>query len=289
MSAQSSSTALQKVEPRFDFGTNWRRFLEGVDEQRIAAAQASLRDLVGDLTRASFLDVGSGSGLSSLAAIRLGASSVFSFDFDPECVACTKELKRRYAPEAAHWRIERGYSLDSESLRQLGRFQVVYSWGVLHHTGDLWRALHNVGTLVEPGGLLVLALYRDQGLESRFWLGVKRVYNRNRLSRAAMVGTFVPAFFARGVVSDLVRGRYPAQRFREYERHRGMSMFRDWVDWLGGMPFEVASPEKVATFYRRRGFELAQVRIAEGSVRNNEYVFRSMKLPHTADADAGLT
>ena len=289
MSAQSSSTALQKVEPRFDFGTNWRRFLEGVDEQRIAAAQASLRDLVGDLTRASFLDVGSGSGLSSLAAIRLGASSVFSFDFDPECVACTKELKRRYAPEAAHWRIECGDALDSESLRQLGRFQVVYSWGVLHHTGDLWRALHNVGTLVEPGGLLVLALYRDQGLESRFWLGVKRVYNRNRLSRAAMVGTFVPAFFARGVVSDLVRGRNPAQRFREYERHRGMSMFRDWVDWLGGMPFEVASPEKVATFYRRRGFELAQVRIAEGSVRNNEYVFRSMKLPHTADADAGLT
>nr|MBA3433787.1 class I SAM-dependent methyltransferase [Actinomycetota bacterium] len=203
---------------RFDFGQNWRRFLQVLDSERISAAEASLRDLVGvDLRGSSFVDVGSGSGLSSLAAIRLGASRVHSFDYDPGSVACTSELKRRYAPAATEWTIERGDALDRRYLAGLGRFQVVYSWGVLHHTGQLWQALDNVTQLVEPSGLLALALYRDQGFESRFWLAVKRMYNRNTVGRAAAVGAFVPAFFVRGLVVDLARRRNPAQRYREYK------------------------------------------------------------------------
>ncbi len=87
---------------RFDFGDNWTRFLELLDDRRIGEAEASLRDMLGiaDLRDRSFLDIGCGSGLFSLAARRLGAK-VRSFDFDAQSVACARELKRRYFPDDA--------------------------------------------------------------------------------------------------------------------------------------------------------------------------------------------
>src|SRR5512145_1920359 len=89
---------------RFEFGKNWRRFLEGVRDEQIVTAESSLKRMLemDSLAGLSFLDIGSGSGLFSLAARRLGAR-VHSFDFDPNSVACTKELRRRYFPEDNAW------------------------------------------------------------------------------------------------------------------------------------------------------------------------------------------
>ena len=91
---------------RFQFGENWTRFLSLVDEERIAQASARLAEMVGDISGKSFLDAGSGSGIHSLAAVRLGAARVVSFDYDPKSVACTAEMKRRFAP-MANWQVER--------------------------------------------------------------------------------------------------------------------------------------------------------------------------------------
>jgi SAM-dependent methyltransferase len=170
---------------RFEFGKNWSDFLAVVDEQRIGEAESSLREMLGvdDLTGRTFLDVGSGSGLFSLAAARLGAARVRSFDYDPSSVACTNELRRRFGPPAADWSAEHGSALDAPYLRSLGRFDVVYAWGVLHHTGDMWAAIANVTEAVADGGRLFISIYNDQGLRSRLWRAIKRAYNALRSAR----------------------------------------------------------------------------------------------------------
>ena len=148
---------------RFPFGANWRRFLETVDDQIIAEAVQSLQVGLGTdtLSQDTFLDLGSGSGLFSLAAHRLGAR-VVSLDLDPESVACTAELKRRAGAGESHWRVITGSVLDQELLQSLGQFDVVYSWGVLHHTGALWQGLDNAARCTAVGGRLWVAIYNDQ-------------------------------------------------------------------------------------------------------------------------------
>src|SRR5437016_3938870 len=162
---------------RFEFGKNWSRFLDLLDDARIVRAEESLKEMleIETLEGKSFVDIGSGSGLFSLAARRLGAR-VHSLDYDPHSVACTAELRRRYFPNDPEWTVEEGSALDPSYLRALGTFDVVYSWGVLHHTGSMWPALENVVPLAREGSLLFLAIYNDQGKTSRRWTTVKRAY-----------------------------------------------------------------------------------------------------------------
>src|SRR5262249_8116272 len=145
----------------------------------IVEAENSLRNMLGvnDLDGRNFIDIGSGSGLFSLAARRLGAR-VHSFDFDPKSVACAQELKRRYFPNNYHSTINEASALDKEYLATLGQFDVVYSWGVLHHTGQMWPALENVVELVKPGGQLFIAIYNDTGSQAARWKTIKKAYNQ---------------------------------------------------------------------------------------------------------------
>jgi 2-polyprenyl-6-hydroxyphenyl methylase/3-demethylubiquinone-9 3-methyltransferase len=228
---------------------------------------------VESLSGKSVLDAGSGSGLFSLAAVRLGAARVHSFDYDLGSVACTEEVKRRYAPELACWTIEKGSVLDERYIAGLGFFDVVYSWGVLHHTGSLEEAMEAVSRAVAPRGKLLIALYDDRGWASRAWLPVKRLYVSSRPGAAVVAAVFVPLFVVKGLLSDLARGRNPVARYREYRKLRGMSIVHDWFDWLGGYPFEVISAERVNDFYARRRFRLAKLKRGHGRDRNNEFLF----------------
>lgn len=261
---------------RFEFGKNWGKFLASLNEQRIAGAEASLRQMLecDDLAGQSFLDIGSGSGLFSLAARRLGAR-VHSFDYDPHSVACTAELRRRYFPEDAEWVVESGSALDAEYLRGLGQFDVVYSWGVLHHTGQMWQALDNARLPVAPGGRLFIAIYNDTGSQSARWKWIKKTYNGlPRLLRMPFALLAVAPDELKNVsraVVTLKVGAY-VRSWTEYDQNRGMNKWRDIVDWVGGYPYEAAKPDAIFDFYRRRGFTLARL-YCGGGLGCNEFVF----------------
>jgi SAM-dependent methyltransferase len=259
---------------RFEFGANWAWFLDALNDRRIEQAEQSLGEMLGvkSLAGASFLDIGSGSGLFSLAARRMGAR-VHSFDYDPKSVGCTQELRRRYFPDDSNWVVERGSALDEAYVRSLGTFDVVYSWGVLHHTGSMWEALGNAALPTKVGGKLFIAIYNDQGTASRRWTKVKKLYNE--LPSALRFLVVWPSFLVlnwRSLVKDLLRGR-PFQTIRDYGKERGMSFSRDLIDWVGGYPFEVASPEQIFDFYRVRGFSLTRMKTCGGSLGCNELVF----------------
>ncbi|MGP3965782.1 class I SAM-dependent methyltransferase [Nonomuraea sp. 3N208] len=260
---------------RFSFGDNWLSFLKTVDDKCIERAMGSLIAALGveTLRGRTFLDLGCGSGLFSLAAHRLGAK-VRSFDYDPASVAACVELRRRYAQDG-DWTVEQGSILDETYVRSLGVYDVVYAWGVLHHTGAMWRALEAATSLVAPKGSLYTAIYNDQGPVSRLWWLVKRRYVRSgALTRWMLVLAGGTYFSFRTAAGALLRAADLCPP-RDHIRQRGMSAWHDVVDWIGGFPFEVAAPEKVFEFLRERGFELRYLRTCKGRHGCNEYVFVS--------------
>lgn len=276
---------------RFEFGKNWQLFLDTLNDERIDVALNSLRRMleIETLKDKRFLDIGSGSGLFSLAARRLGAV-VHSFDFDPNSVACTRELKRRYFPNDPAWTVDEASALDAEYLNSLGKFDIVYSWGVLHHTGKMWLALDNIHRLVAPEGKLFIAIYNDQGSRSRRWLRAKRIYNRLPRPLKVLWATLaISPTELKALLSSLVEGKI-VDYFRgwvQVDARRGMSRWRDVIDWVGGYPYEYASPDEIFNFLRRRGFSLSQLVCKGAGFGCIEYVFDRAPSRYQADQKTG--
>ncbi|HEU4780031.1 MAG TPA: class I SAM-dependent methyltransferase [Steroidobacteraceae bacterium] len=259
---------------RFEFGSNWAKFLRRLDDGRITESINAICNAFRgfEFRGKSVLDIGSGSGVSSLAFRRLDAV-VTSFDFDPNSVACTQELKRREGAAEEQWRVLRGSVLDSEFVSSLGQFDVVYSWGVLHHTGEMWRAIEIAQHAVRPGGRFCIAIYNDQGIWSRYWLGVKKAYNRcPRFLRWLIVLPASIQLWGPRMVYDLLTG-HPFRHWRTYAKNRGMSPWHDIIDWVGGLPFEVASPDVIFRYFSERNFKLLHLKTCGGRLGCNEFTF----------------
>lgn len=277
MASHEHASEIQRGE-RFEFGKNWTSFLQVLDDDRIVRAADSLKQMLGvdDLEQRSFLDIGSGSGLFSLAARRLGAR-VHSFDYDPDSVACTQELRRRYFPQDARWVVEQGSALNADYVAALGKFDIVYSWGVLHHTGDMWRGLENAGSAVADNGILFVAIYNDTGSQARRWQWVKKTYCKlPKPIKPVFAAITVSPEEAKKAVSYTLSGKPWGyiRSWKDYRNERGMNRWNDIIDWVGGYPYEVATADQIFDFFKARNFKLERLKTGGVGLGCNEFVFR---------------
>ncbi|MEO7724746.1 MAG: class I SAM-dependent methyltransferase [Chthoniobacterales bacterium] len=254
---------LTDVSTHFAFGDNWKDYSATIDEQKIGAAVDNLARLLGtnSLKGLSFLDIGCGSGIHSLAALRLGAEKVFATDIDPVSVeTCNKVLSKSATSGEWECSVASVFNLPAKTDR---RFDVVYSWGVLHHTGDMWRAIRTAAAFTKANtGVFALALYKKTPL-CRLWAIEKRIYSRLPL----VLQRPILALFSLAELSRLaIRGRNPVSHVKSYPRKRGMSFWYDEHDWLGGYPYESTSPEEVEKFMSELGFDLRQAFVPENSL-----------------------
>ncbi len=277
-----------QLDAHFAFGQNWADYSKSIDEAKIAKACEALTRLVGaDLSGKAFLDIGCGSGIHALAALRLGAASVTAVDIDPNSVSTTRKVLSTFAPDRT-WRAE-VVSVLSDDFAKIGTFDVVYSWGVLHHTGDMNRAVANAAKAVKAGGIFCIALYAKTPL-CGFWKLEKRIYSRSsKRAQAALRGCFYVWLtgletprLARRSLQALMRGRVYDVRGYFQQRDRGMNFYHDVHDWLGGYPYESATPEEVEFHVSRLGFRTKQTHVLPGYPHGlqgsgcNEYIFEKI-------------
>lgn len=259
---------------RFAFGANWQDYSALIGQDQIMAAVARLDTLVGsaNIDRRSFLDIGCGSGLHTLAALRLGADRVEAIDYDQLSVATATSVLARFW-DGAHYRVVRGDILDP--ALSVDPAEVVYSWGVLHHTGNMQEAIRAAARLVVPGGLLVLALYG----KTRYcgvWTRIKRWYcQTDAAGKLAAERWYVRLFGA----YLLLRGKRLKDHVAGYRNKRGMDFMHDVRDWLGGYPYESISPKELAAILEPLGFSCVKqvVKRRSGLFGSgcDEYVYRA--------------
>jgi 2-polyprenyl-3-methyl-5-hydroxy-6-metoxy-1,4-benzoquinol methylase len=270
------------TEKAFAFGKNWKAFSDKyLNPERIAEAEKSLREFLNFDTLAgkTFVDVGCGSGLFSLAAHRLGAAKVVSFDVDADSTECCRRL-RESAGSPDNWQVLNGSVLDADFVAGLGKFDIVYSWGVLHHTGRMWQAIESASKLAGDNGSMYIAIYnRADGFAiypdgrmgpSSLWVAEKKIYS----SLPPIIQNAIDyVLMAVMVLMYLLSFSNPVRKIRAHKALRGMSWRIDIKDWLGGYPYEYASVEEVFRFVCGLGFSLENLKSNNGLL-NNEYLFK---------------
>jgi len=269
-------SALKNVETHFKFGENWKNFSALINEERIEEAKKSLIKFFGSkgLEGKTFLDIGCGSGLFSLAALLLGAKHVTAVDIDQDSVATTKSVLENFAPDKNFdCFVESVFDLDP---KKQGTFDIVYSWGVLHHTGDMYKAIEKAIGMVKPKGFLAIALYKKTPM-CWFWKIEKRLYtNSPKWIQAILRGLWYTAWV---LVFGVIFRNNLFSYVKNYKSSRGMSFSHDVHDWLGGYPYESIAPDEMHTFSKKNSlkvhaeFLIPSCRLGLLGTGCDEYVF----------------
>jgi SAM-dependent methyltransferase len=238
---------------KFDFGSNWNSFFKKVNEQNIQKSIDSILELCPKeiVAGKSVIDIGCGSGINSIAFERIGARTVSAVDVDKGCLDTTNEMILRFT-NAQKFQVFHCDILETEKLPN-SKFDLVYSWGVLHHTGNMNLAIMNSIKLVNQSGYLFIALYRKTAF-CDYWRFAKRTYVKSpivlqKLYFLLAVMSFIPY--------DCIRGKVmPSTLIKSYSSSRGMNYFTDIRDWLGGYPYESIKSHDLETLIESQGFKL---------------------------------
>lgn len=252
---------------KFAFGENWASYSEQVEIEDYISAKKYLKDLVPDIENKSFLDIGCGSGLHAIAANALGATKVVGFDVDSKCVETSKKLLEKLSKQdqdikkkAIEFKVQS--ILDQNSFDE--SFDIIYSWGVLHHTGNMYKAFDIVSNMVKEKGTLVIAIY-NKYFTSPLWKAVKYTYVKSpKFIKKILIGLGVVRFSLSALI---LQGKIPLRG------ERGMHFYTNIVDWIGGYPYEYATADEVITFFTERGFKLRTFIKARGGTGCNQFVF----------------
>ena len=253
----------------FSFGENWCDYLGTLTDEAIDSAANEIDQYLKaeTLKGKSFIDIGSGSGIHSLAAHRFGVRNLCSLDVDPRSVEATTKMWEK-AGRPDNWTVKSGSILDDDFVRELGSYDIVYSWGVLHHTGSMWEAINNAISLVAPGGQMWIAIYVD-GPNYQRDLDLKKKYN-------AATDSGKRWMLRKWIFRDMLRmAKNFENPFIYFQNNckRGMNRYNDAIDWLGGLPYEVASAQEILEFCKSRGLILEGIEVApEGGC--SDYVLR---------------
>ncbi len=257
--------------PRFKFGENWQQFLENLTDRKIDEARIALVNFLetSDLQGLSFLDIGCGSGLHSYAAHTMGAKPIVSFDYDPASADACRALKNTKAPDAESWSIFQDDILHPMQPVLQKEYDLVYSWGVLHHTGSLWQAIKNAADRVKVGGRLHIALY-NKHWTSPFWKQIKATYCR---SPRGLQNSMLRFYAGYEWTKLVLKGRNPQRYISSYNKERGMDWLTNLRDWLGGYPYEYATPAEVIAFVGEHHLELVKC-LPNNGTGCSEFLFK---------------
>ncbi|MGI0117389.1 class I SAM-dependent methyltransferase [Zooshikella sp. RANM57] len=260
----------------FDFGENWQNFSKNTNPVRIKNAENSLKQKLnlGNMSGLTFLDIGCGSGIFSLAAYNLGAT-VTSIDINKKCIECTKILKEKYSNKNQNWVIKQADFTNSEVVKLITPHDIIYCWGVLHHTGKMWECFEKLFSLAKNDSLLYIAIYNDQGFISNIWKKIKIAYNSNTFSKYTIIFTLLPIQAILLIAKGSLKHFSPFYYIKDSNNPRGMNFYYDFIDWVGGFPFEVATPKEVLLFSKKNMFEITNQYLTNGS-GCNEYILKKI-------------
>ncbi len=258
-----------KNKHHFSFGKNWWKFIKDIEPKQLEKAKISLTEFLPqkEIKNHTFIDIGCGSGIFSLASYKLKAKKIISVDIDDSSIKCVKKIQRDNG-NPKNWTTKRGSILDNKFVDKLGKYDIVYSWGVLHHTGNMNKAFENITKLCNKNGYLYIAIYNKcQGLNtllfgsSTLWVTIKKTYNNfGSMGKRLMEAIYLIRWFF-GLIFTL---RNPIRYIKTYSNTRGMSFFTDLQDWLGGYPYEFATIDELINYFGKKGFATIKSKSSSG-------------------------